>query len=189
MSRVAAKIKAWLGPKITTDSGALSAEMGAEAVAIGDGTATSGSVDLTVKDNGKVAIAKGTATASSGATGEDAYADTGTFGAADGADLLFVWNTKTSGESDDAALSGSTTRMLAIDLPFDFKSGPKVKEFYRESEASPQQLAELEIEGSTAVSTADSDATGDATNAEAYTDAFAGVGYSDISAYANAIVG
>ncbi|WP_372624807.1 hypothetical protein [Falsiroseomonas sp.] len=178
-----------MAPKITTDSGALSVEMGAEAVAIGDGTATSGSVDLTVKDNGKVAIAKGNATACSGATGDGAYADAGTFGAADGADLLFTWTRTSSGESDGAALSSSTTRLLAIDLPIDFRGGPKVREVYSESAASPDQLAELDIHGSSAVAASDSDAAGAATHAEAYTDATALVGYAEISAYANVIVG
>jgi hypothetical protein len=174
---------------LAPDTTPTSAEVGAEAVAIADGTSTTATVDLTVKDAGAVTIVRGSAKATSEASGPGAYADAGTFGAVEGADLVLTFTRRTGGESDDAALSSSTTRVFALDLPFDFKGGPKVLEFYSEREASPWSLANLSVQGNKAVSDADAEASGGPTHAEAYTDSFAQVGYSDSSAYGHAIVG
>jgi hypothetical protein len=191
MSRIAGKVRTFLASKLAPDTQPVSAELGAEALAIGgDGTAASGDVDLTVKDTGPVTWVKGTATASSAAAGEGAFADAGTFGQVDGADLVFTWTRKASGETDGAAQSDSTTKVFAIDLPFDFASGPKVMDFYSERQISSSRPSGPEPQGSTAVAEANVEASGDgATHTEAFTDALALVGYSDISAYGHAIVG
>jgi hypothetical protein len=191
MSRIAAKVRAFMGSKLAPDTQPVSAELGAEALAMGGGgTAAKGEVDLTVKDAGAVTWVKGTATASSAAAGEGAFADAGTFGQVEGADLVFTWTRKTSGETEGAAQSDSSTRVFAIDLPFDLAGGPKVMDFYSERQISTSRPTGPEPQGSTAVADADVEASGDgATHTEAFTDALALVGYSDISAYGSAIVG
>lgn len=187
MAKFANKLRAWLGSKLKPDDGGVSAELGAEAVAIGDATHTGGKLKLDVEDKGPVTIVKGKASASAEATGTDPYADAGTFAAVDGADFVFTWTKLTTGEGSGSASAASNTRVFALDIEaFDFAGGPITVDLTMERH---RKIGPLEIGGSKAVIEAEATASGDATFAVTLTDATAMVGYSQSSGYAHAIVG
>jgi hypothetical protein len=191
MARFIGKFRAVLGSNLIPDSGTTSAEVGADALASGEGALVTGEVEVDVSDKGVVTLVRGTAKADAAATGENAFAYAETFGAADGADLVISRTHTSSGDGPDGAVSSSSTFLFALDIgSFDFGSGPIVLDMTSQSEAQIELLA---IEGATATMQASAAAEGDATAVQAFSEATASVAedgsmQADGSAYASILI-
>jgi hypothetical protein len=171
---------------LTQDTTPVTAVMGVEATAYGDGTLATGSLTLTGTSDGAVTRIAGTATGTASATGDGAYADAGTFGIADGADLVLSLTFVSTSPDGDAATS--TTRMLVLDLEgFDFPQGTLTFERFAETTlyAAPRPDPYASVATATAEVSASSD---DGTSVTALTSASAYVGVSEITGYGEVII-
>lgn len=175
-----------LKTRLAPDTTAVTAVVGVEATAYGDGTLAIGELSLTGTSDGAVTRIAGTATGTASATGDGAYADAGTFGTADGADLVLSFTIRSTAPDGDAA--SSTTRMLVLDLEgFDFPQGTVTLDRYAERTLYAAPLPDPDA--SYAESTAYASASGDATQVTALTSASAYVGAADITGFGEIIIG
>ncbi len=165
----------------------VTAVLAADALAIGTGTLTTGSLTLQGTTSGLITKVSGTATATATATGTDAYASAGTFGTADGADIVLTLNFVSGGDGSAFSSSSSTTQLLVLDLAgFESADGPITRDAFYETLLAPTVLPEDGT--SSAIVTADASAAGSATYAQALTTASAYVGSSDITGYTEVII-
>jgi hypothetical protein len=175
-----------LKASLTADTTSVTAVMGVEATAYGDGTLATGSLTMTGTSDGAVTRIAGTATGTASATGDGAYADAGTFGTADGADLVLSFTIVSTSPDGDAATS--RTKMLVLDLEaFDFPQGTVTLEQYAETTLHAAPLPDPYA--STATATAEVSASSeDGTGVTALTSASAYVGASEITGYGEVVI-
>jgi hypothetical protein len=175
-----------LKASLTQDTTSVTAVMGVEATAYGDGTLATGSLTLTGTSDGAVTRISGTATGTASATGDGAYADAGTFGTADGADLVLSFTIVSTSPDGDAATS--STKLLVLDLEgFDFPQGTLTLDQYAETTLYAAPLADpyASVAMATAEVSASSD---DGTSVTALTSASAYVGASEITGYGEIVI-
>lgn len=125
------------GRHLTPDDTPMATLIGGEGTAIGEDTLVDADIFSRLLDLGRVTVAFGTTTFKSAAVtdGDGAFAIADTFAGVEGADLVFVFNTKvtTAGSygGDSFATETSTTNYIAIDFEdFDFAEGQLTFDFY-----------------------------------------------------------
>lgn len=104
---------------VGTDGDGMAALAIGDAVAIGEDSYTSVTIKLKTLDNGKVAIAIGTAEGTAAAEsppGDGAYTGVETDFAVDGADLVIELTRTSSGDCETGSYESSTTMFRAIDI-------------------------------------------------------------------------
>ncbi len=125
------------GRHLTPDDTPMATLIGGEATAVGEDTLVDADIFSRLLDLGRVTVAFGNATFKSAAVtdGDGAFAIADTFAGVEGADLVFVFNTKvtTAGayRGNSFATETSTTNYIAIDFEdFDFAEGQLTFDFY-----------------------------------------------------------